>query len=124
MSNNTDLQNEIVISINRWQGEFIASKTKLEFRIEDLVLETGTIKVGEKTDLHGWFNEPIEFLGFHGKNCAIFYLGVDSGDLFSGDIHYYDVTHIIAPNRIGKSYAAGTFRDAFLRRSKKGYTWK
>lgn len=124
MANNTDSNNEIVISINTQQGDFIASKTKLEFRNEDLVLESGVIKVGEKTNLHGWFTEPIEFLGFYGKNAAVFDLGVDSGDLFSGDTYYYDVTYILLPNRIGKSYKAGSFRDRFLRQNKKGYFWK
>jgi hypothetical protein len=124
MATNNDTTNEIVVNINTQQGEYIASKTKLEFRKDDLVLDSGVIKVGEKTTLHGWFTKPIEFLGFHGENGAVFYLGEDSGDLFSGDTYFYDVTYIIASNRIGKSYKAGSFRDVFLRQNKKGYFWK
>jgi hypothetical protein len=70
-----------MISIHPKQGTYIASPTQLAFTQKALVLKTGTIQVGEKTDLHGWFCEPLEFMGFHGDEHdeAIFYMGKTLG---------------------------------------------
>lgn len=61
------------------------------------------VNVGESTDLHGWFRTPVLFCGFLETNEAIFYLGEGDSNLFNKDDFYYDVTYILATNRIGKS---------------------
>lgn len=114
----------IEILIHPKQGNYIASDTQLQFIEKPLQLESGTIQVGEKTTLHGWFSEPLQFLGFYTDNTAAFYLGKEEGNLFSPEMHFYDITYIIAPNRIGKQYKEGTFRDFFLRKdSKAKFYW-
>lgn len=107
------------------QGNYIVSTEPLSFDNKTLVLSFGEIKVGEKTTLCGWFEEPCEFMGFLKENQAAFFLGKTNGDLFSSDYYYYDITFIIAENRIGKSYKQGTFRDVFLNKDDKGNLfWK
>lgn len=113
-----------MISIHPKAGTYIASPTQLQFTQKELVLKTGTIQVGEKTTLHGWFTEPLEFMGFKDDDEAIFYLGKSNGDLLTPETYFYDVTFIIAPDRIGKSYKAGSFRDSFLRKKNGEYYWK
>ena len=44
----------------------------------------------------------------------------NNSTLFEEGGEYYDVTMIITPTRIGKSYKAGTFRDVHLKKNKKG----
>jgi hypothetical protein len=48
------------------------------------------------------------------------------GDIFSPeDIYIYDVTYVITPERIGKSYMPRSFRDSILKMDENGkYYWK
>ena len=103
-------------------GNFISSKEDISelFENRNLVVGDLDIKVGEFTDLYGWFSKPCRFCGFLNNNQAIFLLGQDLGSLFDELKIYYDMTFIITPTRIGKSYKAGTFRDSFLKKNKKG----
>lgn len=113
--------------IDSEQGTYIvASGRDFENILEKktLVLQSGVIAPGQFTTLHGWFTRPVEFLGFI-EQQAIFYLGKGDADLFNNGGFYYDVTYVFQPDRIGKSYKAGTFRDSFLRVNKKNeFCWK
>jgi len=109
------------------QGTYIVASSRDFENILDktsIVLKSGVINPGQFTTLHGWFTKEVEFLGFIDKK-AIFYLGEGEHDLFSNGGFYYDVTYILQPDRIGKSYKKGSFRDSFLRFNKKQeYYWK
>jgi hypothetical protein len=113
--------------IDRSHGNYIVSTGRdFENILSKLPikLESGKINPGENTTLHGYFIEPIEFVGFFGK-AAIFYLGQGEADLFTDGGFYYDATFIISKNRIGKSYKQGSFRDVFLQQDATGkYFWK
>lgn len=113
--------------ICRKQGTYIVSSCRDFEDIlnrKSIVLNSCVIEPGQFTTLHGWFTKPVEFLGFIDIK-AIFYLGGGQNDLFSNGGFYYDVTYILRPDRIGKSYKAGSFRDAFLNQRKNGsFFWK
>lgn len=117
-------------------GNFVTTENPIEF--EKLLLKENLpikglehIKIGDKTDLYGWFTEPIEYKGIlaeMGHRALIFLLGEDEDDLFkTKKTTYYDLTYIIGKcnDRIGKCYKAGTFRDVFLKKDKNNnYYWK
>lgn len=120
--------------INRDQGNYIVAS---DHHFEDILLKepitlnTGSINVGDMTDMHGWFTKPVRFCGIlqdqqaGSIKKAIFYIGESSGDLFFNTAcQYYDVTFIIGPDHIGKSYKTGTFRDCFLKEKSNKYYWK
>ena len=122
--------------ISTISGNFIWTTKPVEFEkilIQENIPITGltNIKTGEKTDLYGWFNKPIIYVGIlviNGISSMIFKLGEDEHNLFNDDIKtYYDQTYIIGKthNRIGKSYKAGSFRDCFLKKDiNNNYYWK
>lgn len=113
--------------IDRQQGTYVATEsTAFENILEKRALQVEELKieVGEDTDLYGWFTEKIRFCGFLYKNLAVFYLGQGDDNLFESGAFYYDVTMIIAPDRIGKSYKQGTFRDVYLRTRNNEKYWK
>ena len=119
--------------INRQQGNFITTLSGVEFENnllkEPIRLITGDIFPGEFTTLHDWYIEPCRYCGMLEKNDiqikqAIFFMGKDQDDLFKTGTYYYDLTYILQPDRIGKCYKPGTFRDCFLKTNKKGYYWK
>lgn len=117
-------------------GNFITTENPIEF--EKLLLKENLpikglehIKIGDKTDLYGWFTEPIEYKGIlaeMGNRALIFLLGENEDDLFKPKkTTYYDLTYIInkCNDRIGKTYMARSFRDAFLKKDKNNnYYWK
>ena len=108
------------------QGKYIvASGIDFEEILEKKPIEliSGKINTGEYTTMHGWFDKPCRFVGFL-NTWAIFYLGGGQDDLFSAGGYYYDATAIFTSDRIGKSYRAGSFRDAFLRQKNNKYYWK
>lgn len=122
--------------IGRKSGDYVFTDKKEMF--EQLLLKENLpidglehIKVGDKTDLYGWFVEPVIYMGILSKNnnrAMVFLLGEDSIiDLFERKKYtYYDLTHIIGKrnDRIGKCYKPGTFRDAFLKKDKNNnYYW-
>lgn len=91
---------------------------------EPLLVDSLEVNVGEETTLYDWFNSPVMFCGFLNENEAIFYLGEGDSTLFEAGGSYYDLTFIIALDRIGKSYKQGTFRDSFLREKNNKKYWK
>lgn len=119
--------------ISRGQGNYIvASSPDFESILskEALKLITGDIVPGDYTDLHGWFLKSVRYCGILPDSStttikrAVFYIGEGICDLFTPIVQYYDVTYIIAPDRIGKSYKPGSFRDCYLRESNNKYKWK
>ena len=122
--------------ISTISGNFIWTTKPVEFEkilIKENIPITGltNIKTGEKTDLYGWFNRPIIYVGIlviNGISSMIFKLGEDEHNLFDDEIKtYYDQTYVIGKthNRIGKSYKAGTFRDCFLKKDiNNNFYWK
>jgi hypothetical protein len=90
---------------------------------EPLKLKSGSISVGEKTNLHGYFNTEIEYMGML-DNCAIFFLGEGDHNLFSNGGFYYDATFIISDDRIGKKYNDHSYRDVLLMNKNGKYYWK
>ena len=122
--------------ISTISGNFIWTTKPVEFEkilIKENIPITGltNIKTGEKTDLYGWFNKPIIYVGIlviNGISSMIFKLGEDEHNLFDDEIKtYYDQTYVIGKthNRIGKSYKAGSFRDCFLKKDiNNNYYWK
>lgn len=109
------------------QGTYIVTDSlDFEKQLENrgLTIDGLIVQVGESTDLYGWFTEPLRFCGFLDNNQAIFYLGQGDSDLFNTGAFYYDVTTILALDRIGKSYKLGTFRDMFLRKNNDKKYWK
>lgn len=122
--------------ISTKSGNFIWTTKPIEFEktlIKENIPITGltNIRPGEATDMYGWFNEPIMYIGILVKNgisSMIFKLGEFEPNLFLNDIKtYYDQTYIIGKdnNRIGKSYKAGSFRDCFLKKDlNNNYYWK
>ena len=122
--------------ISRKCGDYIVTEKEEVF--EKLLLKENLpidglehIKVGDKTDLYGWFVEPVIYKGILKENnhrALIFYLGEDIiSNLFDRKKYtYYDLTYIIGKrnDRIGKCYKAGTFRDVFLKKDKNNnYYW-
>ena len=120
---------------NNKAGNFIVTENPIEF--EKLLLKENLpikalehIKVGDKTDFHGWFTKPIEYKGIleeNGHRALIFLLGEDEGFFGENKATYYDLTYIInkCNDRIGKTYMPRSFRDAFLRKDKNNnYYWK
>lgn len=89
-----------------------------------LTLNGLTVNVGDETTLYNWFDSPVLFCGFLEDGEAVFYLGQGESSLFESGAYYYDLTYIIAQNRIGKSYSSGTFRDSFLREKNNIKYWK
>ena len=123
---------EYELRIKRGQGNYIVASGR---DFEDILIKkpieliTGKINPGEFTDLHGWFTKKCQYLGLlkdeKYSQYAVFYLGAGESDLFNNGGFYYDLTIIIEPNRIGKSYKAGSFRDVYLRKTTKDkYYWK
>lgn len=118
--------------ISRQQGNYIVASDRDFENIlikKPIELITGKINPGDFTDLHGWFTCKCQYLGLlvdeKYMQQAIFYLGAGKNDLFNKGGFYYDLTYIIEPNRIGKSYKPGTFRDAYLIQKQNGkYQWK
>lgn len=119
--------------INRQQGNFITTSIRTDFENqlikEPIRLITGDIYPDQITTLHGWFYKPCRYCGMLPDETmtikkAVFFLGNSQGDLFTDDTWYYDLTYIIQPDRIGKSYKPGTFRDCYLKKNNKGYYWK
>ena len=112
--------------IDSRSGNFICTNKPLEFEqilIKQNLPITGLehIKPGQSTNLHGWFNSDIMYVGIliiNEISSLIFKLGEDESNLFDNEIKktYYDQTYIIGKsnNRIGKSYKPGSFRDCFL----------
>lgn len=118
---------EYEIRIDAKQGTYVvAGSTDFEDILDkrDLVVGGLNIQYGEATDLFGWFEEPLLFCGFHDGNQAIFYLGQGDSDLFQEGAYYYDLTVVLSPNRIGKSYKERTFRDVFLKINNGVKYWK
>lgn len=114
---------EFEIRIDSSQGNYlVASSREIEASFEKVKLNIEGLDVmpGQFTDLYGWFLEPVQYVGMLDSNMAIFYLGKGNSTLFEEGGEYYDVTMIITPTRIGKSYKAGTFRDVHLKKNKKG----
>ncbi len=108
--------------IDSIQGNYIVSGDRIFENLTskvDLVLSPGVIRIGDKTTLWGWFYTPCEYIGML-ENRAIFYLGGGGSDLFNKSAYYYDVTYIFGPDRIGKAYRPGTFRDCLWKNNK----WK
>lgn len=117
-------------------GNFVTTENPIEF--EKLLLKENLpikglehIKIGDKTDLYGWFTEPIEYKGIlaeMGNRALIFLLGEYEDDLFKPKkTTCYDLTYIInkCNDRIGKTYMERSFRDAFLKKDKNNnYYWK
>ena len=122
--------------IDSRSGNFICTTKPVEFEqtlIKKNLPITGLehIKPGQLTNLYGWFNEEIMYVGIlviDGISSLIFKLGEDINNLFDNEIKtYYDQTYIIGKsnNRIGKSYKAGSFRDCFLKKDiNNKYYWK
>lgn len=122
--------------ISTVSGNFIWTTKPVEFEkilIKENIPITGltNIQTGNETDLYGWFNKPIMYVGIlviDGISSMIFKLGEDEHNLFDDEIKtYYDQTYIIGKthNRIGKSYKAGSFRDCFLKKDiNNNYYWK
>jgi hypothetical protein len=117
--------------IDRQQGSYVvASGTDFEDILtkEPIELITGIINVGEYTNLHNWFIRDCKYVGMlknEGIKEALFFIGTGESNLFAAGGVYYDLTYIIQPDQIGKSYNPGTFRNAFLRQNKAGiYFWK
>ena len=122
--------------ISTISGNFIWTTKPVEFEkilIKENIPITGltNIQPGNETDLYGWFNKPIMYVGIlviDGISSMIFKLGEDEHNLFDDEIKtYYDQTYIIGKthNRIGKSYKAGSFRDCFLKKDiNNNYYWK
>ncbi len=118
--------------LNRDQGNYIVASGR---DFEDILIKepvsliTGDIYPGQLTDLHGWFNRPVKYCGIlPSENVdikyAIFFIGEGDCDLFSSGGCYYDMTYILKPDRIGKSYKEGTFRDCYLRKKNNKHFWK
>ncbi len=118
--------------IDRQQGNYIVASSRDFENIliqKPIELITGQINPKDFTDLHGWFTCRCQYLGLlddkRHMQQAVFYLGGGKDDLFSKGGFYYDLTFIIEPNRIGKSYKPGTFRDVYLKKKPNGqYYWK
>lgn len=123
---------EYELRIDRQQGNYIVASGRDFEEIlikKPIELITGIINPGEFTDLHGWFKSECQYLGLLQDNkhsqYAIFYLGAGQSDLFNNGGFYYDLSIIIQPDRIGKSYKAGSFRDVYIKQNSKGkYFWK
>ena len=83
--------------------------------INDYITQTpvsivGTIIIPNTgTDLLGHFCRPLFYLGLHGKNEMIFYIGSDS-DMFR-ERHFYQSVHLIDDNRIFEMFGPGSGRD-------------
>ena len=116
-------------------GNFIKTSNPVEFesllRLENLPVKgLEHIKPGDKTDIYDWFIHPVEYKGLlkdeGGHKAIITYMGKMEGDIFSPeDIYIYDVTYVITPERIGKSYKPRSFRDSLLKIDENGkYYWK
>lgn len=113
--------------IDSRQGTYIVTDSlDFEKQLESraLIIDGLIVQVGENTDLYNWFIEPLRFCGFLDGIQAIFYLGQGDSDLFNTGALYYDVTTILALDRIGKSYKLGSFRDVFLRKNNDIKYWK
>lgn len=120
--------------IDSVQGSYIVASNN---SFEDILLKEPielcftTVNPGEETNLGDWFNRKVKYVGMLPSEDhkvikkAVFYIGKGESDLFQEGAEYYDLTLIIAPNRIGKVYKAGTFRDCFwLKRKGNKYYWK
>lgn len=122
--------------ISTVSGNFIWTTKPVEFEktlIKKNIPITGltNVQTGDVTDLYGWFNKPLMYVGIleiNGISSMIFKLGEDEHNLFDDEIKtYYDQTYVIGKthNRIGKSYKAGSFRDCFLKKDiNNNYYWK
>lgn len=114
--------NELELRIDSVQGNYLVAVNRdIESRFIKLNLKIGELDIscGDYTDLYGWFTEPVEYMGML-DGFAVFYLGKGDSTLFEDGREYYDLTMIITPTRIGKSYRAGTFRDVHLKKNEKG----
>ena len=116
-------------------GNFIKTSNPIEFesllKLENMPIKgLEHIKPGDKTDMYEWFIHTIEYKGIltdeEGLKAIITYMGKMEGDIFSPeDIYIYDVTYVITPERIGKSYMPRSFRDFILKIDENGkYYWK
>lgn len=120
--------------IDSKQGSYIVASDKSFEDIllkEPLQLEFTTVNPGEESDLGDWFNRKVRYVGMLPSKDhkvikkAVFYIGKGESDLFQEGAEYYDLTYVIAPNRIGKKYTELTFRDCFwLKRKGNKYYWK
>lgn len=113
--------------IDSKQGTYIVAESReFETILEKRALELLDLKIdpGQKTDLHGFFNKPCEFVGFYEDNGACFYLGNGNSNLFGSGGSYYDVTFIISEKRLFKKYTEKSGRDFLLVRSGRGWKWK
>ena len=96
---------------------------------EPIKINDSIIIPGDFTTMYGWFSKPCRYVGIFESSDrikeAVFYLGGGKVDSFSTGGEYYDITYILASDRVGKSYRAGSFRDCFLKRKPNGaFFWK
>lgn len=109
--------------IDRTQGTYCTTDDREAFENSlekrDIIFDGFRVSPGEYTTLCDWFYKPCLFVGFLPDHKACFYLGINTASLFDPIVHHYDITYVF-PDRIGKSYRPGTFRDAFLKKRKNG----
>jgi hypothetical protein len=70
--------------------------------------EFGELVPGQKTDLQGMYEEPLEYLGLlqnESQKVMVFYIGYHGGEF------YYYCWYYINEKRIANKYKEGTARD-------------
>ena len=68
-----------------------------KFENDDITVLGEKIHVGCRSDLHGFYTKPLEYVGRY-EHYSVFYLGSDR-DIF-GSWYYYDLLHIVDDNMI------------------------
>ncbi len=97
------------VIFNKGQGLGIISAEKLNFIDKVSVqFEFGTFIPGQKTDLQGMYEEPLEYLGLlknETQKVMVFYIGEVQRK------YYYSCWYYINEKRIANKYKEGTARD-------------
>jgi hypothetical protein len=108
------------------QGSYIvADSREFESILKKVPLQVQglTVQPDELTSLYDWFIQPIRYCGMLDDIKAIFFLGEGKADLFTNGGVYYDVTAVVAPNRLFKMYSDKGGTDNLLRCYNGRHTW-
>ena len=96
---------------------YISNTKKIQTKKESLFVGGTETKVGEKTNLFGFFNKPIEYVGIYDE-LSLFYLG-SKKNIFENK-HYFQAIYILSDDSIYSMYGHNCGRDFWL----KNGVWK
>jgi len=88
-------------------GEGIVLPESEQFKLfpEEYLLAEELIKPGDKTDLRGFFNRKLQYLGADGSGEMVFFMGNSKGR------NYYQVVCYITPKDMFIMYAPKSGRN-------------